>query len=85
MPKKSDDGTHKQVEIYVPDPEARAEVQAAIENGNVYFDISPREREVLKKVLDRNRTSMAVHGGLKSILVLTDEEASALLGFLERV
>lgn len=47
--------------------------------------ISETERAVLKKLLDRNRTSMAVHGGLKSLFVLSDEEASALLGFLERI
>jgi hypothetical protein len=47
--------------------------------------ISEQEKTVLKKVLDRNRTSMAVHGGLKSLFVLTDEETTALLGFLERI
>lgn len=47
--------------------------------------ISPEEEDVLKKLLDRDRTSRIVHGGLKSLLTFTDDEISILLGFLDRV
>lgn len=47
--------------------------------------ITDAEREVLKTVLDRDRTSRVVHGGLKSILQLSDEDAKTLLGFLDRI
>ncbi len=47
--------------------------------------ITAEEREVLKKVLDRDRTSKLVHGGLKSLLTLTDDDVRTLLGFLDRI
>lgn len=47
--------------------------------------VSDRERAVLKIILDRDRTSRVVHGGLKSLLQLTDEDAKTLLGFLDRI
>jgi hypothetical protein len=47
--------------------------------------INDAERDVLKKVLDRDRTSKIVHGGLKSILSLNDDETTALLNFLRRI
>lgn len=43
------------------------------------------ESEVLRKVLDRDRTSAIVHGGLKGILGLTDDEARTLIGFLRKI
>lgn len=48
-------------------------------------EVSDAEHSVLKKVLDRDRTAKLVHGGLKSLLTLTDEEASVLLNFLDRI
>lgn len=47
--------------------------------------VAADERAVLKKVLDRDRTSKQVHGGLKSLLGLTDDETAALLRFLNRI
>lgn len=49
------------------------------------FSITVEEKDVLKKVLDRQRTSAVVHGGLKSLLSLTDDESAVLLAFLRRV
>lgn len=48
-------------------------------------DITPEEKAVLKKLLDRDRTSRIVHGGLKSHLTFSDEEIGVLLGFLDRI
>lgn len=47
--------------------------------------VSDTEREVLKKLLDRDRTSIVVHGGLKQLLQFSDDEVKTLLGFLDRI
>ncbi len=49
------------------------------------LQISSAERAVLKVLLDRQKTSKLVHGGLKSLLTLTDDQETILLAFLERV
>lgn len=58
-----------------------------IRSGKVDWqvEISEEERLVLKVLLDRDRTSRIVHGGLKSLLTLSDEQATTLLGFLDRI
>lgn len=47
--------------------------------------ISDEEHRVLKTLLDRDRTSRIVHGGLKSLLGLSDDDVSVLLTFLDRI
>jgi acetolactate synthase regulatory subunit len=47
--------------------------------------VSDAERKVLKTVLDRDRTGKIVHGGLKALLNLTDEDAHVLISFLKRI
>lgn len=49
------------------------------------LEMSEQERLVLRKVLDRERTSKMVHGGLKSILQLSDEDAVTFINFLKRI
>jgi hypothetical protein len=58
-------------------------VQTAV--ATVKQFVSDAEREVLKKLLDRDRTSRIVHGGLKQLLQLSDDEVKSLLGFLDRI
>jgi hypothetical protein len=52
---------------------------------NEFLQVSSAERAVLKVLLDRQKTSKLVHGGLKSLLTLTDDQERILLAFLERV
>ncbi len=47
--------------------------------------LTNEERRVLKVLLDRDRTARQVHGGLKSLLTLSDDDVRTLLTFLERV
>lgn len=46
---------------------------------------SVREIEVATIVLDRNRTSAIVHGGLKGLLGLSGDEADVLIGILKKI
>lgn len=48
-------------------------------------ELADSELAVLKVLLDRDRTSKIVHGGLKSILSLSDAETATLLNFLRRI
>lgn len=48
-------------------------------------ELADSELTVLKTLLDRDRTSKQVHGGLKSILSLSDDETEILLNFLRRI
>jgi hypothetical protein len=50
-----------------------------------HLELADSELAVLKVLLDRDRTSKIVHGGLKSILSLNDEQAWVLLNFLRRI
>lgn len=50
-----------------------------------HVELADSELNVLKKLLDRDRTSKIVHGGLKTILSFNDEEAAVLLNFLRRI
>lgn len=43
------------------------------------------ELRVLKVLLDRDRTSRLVHGGLKSLLTMSEDDVRTLLNFLDRV
>ena len=61
------------------------EVQTDIPLDDTIVAISVTEREVLKKLLDRDRTSRLMHGGLKSLLTFNDYEIGLLLGFLDRI
>ena len=56
-----------------------------IPNEVQLVSITPLERRVLKDLLDRDRTSRIVHGGLKSLLTFNDDEIGVLLGFLDRI
>jgi hypothetical protein len=56
-----------------------------IDDESVHLEVTSAERDVLRKLLDRDRTSREVHGGLKSLLSFSDVEAAALLGFLKRI
>jgi hypothetical protein len=47
--------------------------------------LNPEEVRVLKVLLDRQRTSEVVHGGLKSLLQLNDADAAVLLHLLKRI
>lgn len=49
------------------------------------IEMSEEERLVLKKLLDRDRTAKIVHGGLRTLLSFTDDEADTLLNFLRRI
>jgi hypothetical protein len=48
-------------------------------------ELADSEVEVLRTLLDRDRTSKIVHGGLKSLLNFSDREAETLLNFLRRI
>lgn len=48
-------------------------------------EIARVEMDVLKKLLDRDRTARLVHGGLKSLLTLSDDDEAILLNFLRRI
>jgi hypothetical protein len=48
-------------------------------------EISNAERDVLKIVLDRDRTSKQVYGGLQGILGISRDEAATLIEFLKRL
>lgn len=58
---------------------------APVALGPIDVRITLEEIAVLKKLLDRDRTSRVVHGGLKSLLTFSDEEIGTLLGFLDRL
>lgn len=62
-------------EIVFPAPQATAK----------YPCLSTEEVRVLKVLLDRQRTSEIVHGGLKSLLQLNDADADVLLNLLKRI
>lgn len=66
-------------------PAVREEIKQHIENDDHMYFISPGEREVLKRVLDRERTSREAHGGLRGVLSLTSADADVLLAFLRRI
>jgi acyl-coenzyme A synthetase/AMP-(fatty) acid ligase len=48
-------------------------------------EITEAERQVLKRLLDRERTARIVHGGLESLLTLSRDDVATLLGFLDRI
>jgi len=54
-------------------------------DGEPRIDITPEERTVLKKVLERETTAKVAHGGLKGLLSLNDSDTGILLGFLKRI
>jgi len=47
--------------------------------------LTDAEKATLRVLLDRDRTSKQVHGGLRSILNLSESEAETLLNFLRRI
>ena len=47
--------------------------------------LNAEEVKVLRVLLDRQRTSEVVHGGLKSLLQLNDADADVLLRLLRRI
>lgn len=98
MPKKNfeGEGNPTSFQIYEnkdfkPEPSEPTGIKGKSELGELVVTlgtsvlITDAERVVLKTILDRDRTSRIVHGGLKSLLQLSDEEVKALLGFLDRI
>jgi hypothetical protein len=47
--------------------------------------VSDAERELLLKVLDRDRTAWDSHGGLAGLLSLTDQDVSVLKNLIVRI
>lgn len=48
-------------------------------------EISNAERDVLKKLLDRDRTSKQSHGGLGGVLAFSPMETATLIAFLRKI
>lgn len=48
-------------------------------------EVTDAERRALLVLRDRDRTSRVAHGGLKSLLQLSDDDARLILGFLNRL
>lgn len=82
MPKKTFEGEGNPVEK--PIESNNLLIGSAVPDGSVAV-VSDEERRVLKVLLDRDRTSKLVHGGLKSLLALSDDDSLTLLGFLDRI
>lgn len=67
------------IEILKPKVAVVAEVPQGRE-----MRLSAAEVDALRELLDRDRTAKVVHGGLKGLLSLSDDDVAALLGFLKR-
>ncbi len=90
---KNDDSTvvvAKTPVLAVSDPETKGAVVRPLGGSLIPDDqkftlLTSEERVVLKTILDRDRTAKLMHGGLKSLLTLTDDQATTLIRFLERI
>lgn len=85
MPKKTFDGEGNPSEFIKTQLDKLAAEEDYYLPKRKMVEISDAEHEVLKKLLDRDRTSKQVHGGLKSLLTMTDDDINTLLGFLSRI
>jgi hypothetical protein len=77
------EGNPVEIAVDLPAEQVPGFVQEVV--AAMAITLSDAERDVLRVVLDRDRTSKLVHGGLKSLLTLTDDQATTLLGLLNRV
>jgi hypothetical protein len=87
MPKKTFEGEGNPTDGFPPAKTTTTIQLQRIRGTKVDWqvEISEEERLILKLLLDRDRTSRLVHGGLQSLLQLTDEQARTLLGLLDRL
>lgn len=58
---------------------------ASVRVTGVRLELTLEEAEVLRKVRERDRTAAIVHGGLKSLLTLSDDDYSTLMSILNRL